>query len=220
MPAGSCAITTTPAATGTARSARRWPRSAGSPPGGPSFCRCRTSMWCSPCRMSSTRSPRAIPRVLYGLLFERRRTTLHRVRREPALARAARSALTAGACTPGARHSRSTCTCIAWSPAGHSRGDGHWIQPRSGFLFPVEALSAVFRASSSPGFKRLSTAAHSTWPAAPPRWPTRARAAALCAALYASRWVVYAKPPFAGPEQVLDYLAATPTASRSPTTGW
>jgi hypothetical protein len=32
------------------------------------------------------------------------------------------------------------------------------------------------------------------------------------------KWVVYAKPPFGGPEQVLKYLApGTPTASPSPT---
>jgi hypothetical protein len=34
-----------------------------------------------------------------------------------------------------------------------------------------------------------------------------ARRAAWCAALAAKDWVVYAKPPFGGPAQVLKYLA-------------
>jgi len=32
-------------------------------------------------------------------------------------------------------------------------------------------------------------------------------------------WIVYAKPPFAGPAAVLAYLSRSPTGSRSPTDG-
>ena len=35
-----------------------------------------------------------------------------------------------------------------------------------------------------------------------------------------TEWVVYAKPPFGGPEQVLKYLARTPTGWRSATGDW
>ena len=51
------AAPTTPAATGTARSARARPAPTGSRPGRPSCCRCRTSTSSSPCRRRSPRSP-------------------------------------------------------------------------------------------------------------------------------------------------------------------
>jgi hypothetical protein len=34
-----------------------------------------------------------------------------------------------------------------------------------------------------------------------------------------AKWVVYAKAPFAGPQQVVDYVGATPTGSRFPIIG-
>jgi hypothetical protein len=84
--------------------------------------------------------------------------------------------------------------------------EGRWIHPRRGFLFPVKALSQVFRGKFLAALKRAfdsgslalagSTAALAE---------TRARGA-LFAALRAQPWVVYAKRPFAGPEQVLQYL--------------
>jgi len=84
--------------------------------------------------------------------------------------------------------------------------DGRWIHPRGGFLFPIEALSAVFRGKFTAGLKRAFdsgalTLAGSTAPLAHP-----SARAALFAALYACPWVVYTKAAFAGPEQVLAYL--------------
>jgi hypothetical protein len=76
------------------------------------------------------------------------------------------------------------------------------------FLFPVEALSPVFRgkylealqAAYDEGKLRL---AGGTAPLADP-----VRFAQLIDDLYQSDWVVYAKRPFAGPEQVIRYLSA------------
>ena len=42
---------------------------------------------------------------------------------------------------------------------------------------------------------------------AQPRWPTRASSNAGSPPVARTEWVVYAKPPFGGPEQVLKYLA-------------
>lgn len=84
--------------------------------------------------------------------------------------------------------------------------DGHWIHPRGGFLFPVKALSRVYRGKLLAALERafdsgaLALAGSS---AALADAPTRA---ALFAALRAQPWVVYAKRPFAGPDQVLQYL--------------
>lgn len=82
---------------------------------------------------------------------------------------------------------------------------GQWHQPtrKPDFLFPVEALSAVFRGK----FMAALTAAHRAGllvrdPDGPDgRWRTRQRA------LYRHEWVVYAKTPLGGPAQVLDYLS-------------
>jgi hypothetical protein len=90
---------------------------------------------------------------------------------------------------------------------GDSDGDGHsaWIEPRraSNFLFPVHALSRVFRGKF---MQALQAAMRAT---GLPRDPAnsdalrRRRMRALCR----HDWVVYAKTPLAGPAAVLDYLA-------------
>ena len=89
---------------------------------------------------------------------------------------------------------------------GALAADGRWIYPRSGFLFPVKALSQVFRGKFLASLRRAFGSgtlalARSTAALADAR-----RRAALFAALHARPWVVYAKRPFAGPEQVLAYL--------------
>ena len=73
---------------------------------------------------------------------------------------------------------------------------GTWVRSRRGFLFPVKALSIVFRgkflAALAEAFARGRLALSG--------------ATATLGALRAKPWVVYAKRPFAGPEQVLEYL--------------
>ncbi len=72
--------------------------------------------------------------------------------------------------------------------AGALDAAGRWVNSRRGFLFPVKALSSVFRGKFLDALGKLADQ-H------PP-----------IAALRAKPWVVYAKRPFAGPEQVLQYL--------------
>lgn len=74
---------------------------------------------------------------------------------------------------------------------------GEWIRPKKGFLFPVRALSRVFRGKFVGG---LAQQARSE------RWPAGADWARLKPRLYAHDWVVYAKQPLGGPEAVLEYL--------------
>jgi hypothetical protein len=92
-------------------------------------------------------------------------------------------------------------------PGGALGCDGRWIWPRRGFLFPVAALSAVFRGKFLDALCRLlqkdklklagSTAALSQ--------PRALRA--FVATLHTKAWVVYAKQSLTGPDKVLDYLA-------------
>jgi hypothetical protein len=90
--------------------------------------------------------------------------------------------------------------------AGALDPQGRWIHPKRGFLFPVKALSAVFRAKFLAGLTRALDAGAlslqgSTGELAQPGPRVR-----FLAGLRTKTWVVYAKKPFAGPEQVLDYL--------------
>ncbi len=84
--------------------------------------------------------------------------------------------------------------------------DGRWICPRRGFLFPVKALSQVFRGKFLAGLKRAFDSGALAPGGSTARFTDARSRAGLFAALHAQPWVVYAKRPFAGPEQVLQYL--------------
>jgi hypothetical protein len=91
---------------------------------------------------------------------------------------------------------------------GALRADGQrWRAPKQRkFLFPVRAVAARFQGKFLHGLKVMLEAAPSLrWPEGYPKaGPARQR---WFSHLYAQRWVVYAKRPFGGPEQVLGYLA-------------
>ena len=84
--------------------------------------------------------------------------------------------------------------------------DGRWITPRRGFLFPVKALSQVYRGKFIAGLKRAFDSTTLRLVGATAELSRAHRRATLLAQLHRQPWVVYAKPPFAGPEQVLAYL--------------
>jgi len=77
---------------------------------------------------------------------------------------------------------------------------GRWHPgKRRGYLFPVGVMSAIFRGKFFAGLTALKE--KGAVPAPPGGWPK------LWKTLGQSPWVVYCKRPFAGPEQVLAYLA-------------
>ncbi len=76
----------------------------------------------------------------------------------------------------------------------------HWISARADFFLPVRVLAEVFRGKLLAKIEAAIDRA--TIPARRDEDPhDRLKRAAT------KRWVVYCKPPFAGPEQVLAYLA-------------
>jgi len=89
----------------------------------------------------------------------------------------------------------------ALSPDGQ-----RWLPAKPGFLFPVRALSRVFRAKYLEALRealehtKLELAGPSAALADPQELSRFLRT------LHHHDWVVYAKPPFAGPEQVIAYL--------------
>ncbi|EQD75846.1 transposase [mine drainage metagenome] len=88
---------------------------------------------------------------------------------------------------------------------GALAADGHWQVPRRSpqFLFPVHALSRVFRG------KFMAALEHARQCHALPRDPQGAQGDwnRRRQKLYQHDWVVYAKTPMGGPAQVLSYLA-------------
>ena len=102
-------------------------------------------------------------------------------------------------------HVHALMACGALQPAGHGDGDDAWTRPKRSrtFLFPVHALSKVFRG------KFMQALAQAGDSGALPRDPADTALARRqrVQALRRHDWVVYAKTPLAGPAAVLDYLA-------------
>src|SRR5271167_2639534 len=81
-----------------------------------------------------------------------------------------------------------------------------WLRPRYPFFLPVKVLSRVFRGKFLAGLKRLHgrKKLHCAGPSAALADPRQF--AKLIRRLHRHDWVVYAKPAFGGPLQVLRYL--------------
>jgi hypothetical protein len=128
----------------------------------------------------------ANPSDIYGMLFEAASQTLVEFGRNPRWL-GGEIAATLVLHTWGqtlSQHLHVHCLIAA----GALSETGAWLRSRRGFLFPVKALSIVFRAKFLAALRKLSVPS------------------SLIAALLAKPWVVYAKRPCAGPEQVLEYL--------------
>jgi len=82
-----------------------------------------------------------------------------------------------------------------------------WIPSRSRFLLPVKVLSRVFRgkflALLRTAFRKGRLQFHGRLTAL----EQKSRFRALVRQAFGCEWVVYTKPPFGGPEQVLRYLS-------------
>jgi predicted RNA-binding Zn-ribbon protein involved in translation (DUF1610 family) len=89
--------------------------------------------------------------------------------------------------------------CIV-TGGGLSPDDGRWVPAAPDFLFPVHVLGALFRGKVLAGIERLR-AQGLLVDDATDRAARRRRAH-----LYKQSWVVYAKRPFGGAEQVYRYL--------------
>jgi len=144
------------------------------------------------------------PRALYALLFQSVSDTLIEFGENPRWAGGTIAATlvlhTWGQTLSQHLHIHALIAAGALAP------DGHWISSRRGFLFPVTALSQVFRGKLLSGLKRLfhEGALKFAGSSAPLADPPAQRS--MLRALREKPWVVYAKRPFAGPAQVLDYL--------------
>jgi hypothetical protein len=86
-------------------------------------------------------------------------------------------------------------------------GSPNWIACRPGFFLPVKVLSRVFRGKYLEGLRKLCDRGKLVLPGRCKPLTDPHAFAKWLAPLYRKEWVVYAKRPFGGPEQVLKYLA-------------
>ena len=146
------------------------------------------------------------PRIVYGTLLQASAKALLQIAADPAHLGAEIGFLSVLHTWGQNLHLHPHVHCVV--PGGGLCPDGdRWIACRPGFLLPVKVLSRVFRGKFLAGLEdafrhgrlgfhgRLTELAEA---AAFFRWTEQLRE---------REWVVYAKPPWGGPEQVLKYLA-------------
>ena len=93
-------------------------------------------------------------------------------------------------------------------PGGGLSPDGtQWISCRPGFFLPIQVLSRLFRRLFLEGLLALHRAGKLAFFGDLAGLADAKAFAAWLAPLRKSEWVVYAKPPFGGPEAVLTYLS-------------
>jgi Putative transposase/Transposase zinc-binding domain len=90
---------------------------------------------------------------------------------------------------------------------GHIDPAPRWVACRPGFLLPVRVLSRVFRGQFLAGLQQAFAQNQLVLPGGLQRLAPAEDRAAWWQRLLAKDWVVYSKPPFGGPAQVLKYLA-------------
>jgi hypothetical protein len=89
---------------------------------------------------------------------------------------------------------------------GISRDGTRWISARPAFLLPVRVLGALFRRLFLTRLRALHDRGQLTFFGSMTQLADRRAFLRHLAPVRKKRWVVYAKPPFAGPEAVLAYL--------------
>jgi hypothetical protein len=93
-------------------------------------------------------------------------------------------------------------------PAGGLSADHTcWIQPRYPFFLPAKVLSRVFRGKFVAGLQRAFTQGKLGFYGDQKALRDAKLFRALVRSLFPQDWIVYAKPPFGGPQYVLHYLA-------------
>jgi len=93
-------------------------------------------------------------------------------------------------------------------PAGGLSADHtRWIQPRYAFFLPIKVLSRVFRGKFVADLQRAFRQAKLGFYGDQKALQDPKLFRALLRSLFRQDWIVYAKPPFGGPQYVLHYLA-------------
>jgi hypothetical protein len=99
---------------------------------------------------------------------------------------------------------------LAVDAQGQAQEPSRWVPCRPGFFLPVRVLSRLFRGKYLAGLRAAQAAGQLALHGKLAGLATADAFGSWLAPVAAQEWVVYAKPPFAGPEVVLKYLARYP----------
>jgi hypothetical protein len=92
-------------------------------------------------------------------------------------------------------------------PAGGlSRDHTHWVKSQNRFFLPLKVLSRVFRGKFVAGLRQAFQNGQFSFPGKLASLAHYKTFVAWLRPLFRKDWVVYAKPPFGGPDYVLQYL--------------
>ncbi len=155
----------------------------------------------------------ANPRLLYHLLFQAASATLREVAANPKHLGAQIGALlvlhTWGQNLHHHPHVHAVVTGGGLSCDARAVLDAspRWVACRPGFFLPVNVLSRLFRGKYLDGLRQLLETGKLTLPTKFNGLSDPRTLARWLGRLHRKQWVVYAKRPFGGAEQVLKYLA-------------
>jgi hypothetical protein len=145
----------------------------------------------------------ANPRWFYDLLFDSASKTLLEIAADPKHLGARIGALAVLHTWGQTLELHPHLHCIV--PGGGVSLDGQrWVSSRPDYFLPVQVLARLFRGKFLAGVKAAFQAGQLRLPEA---LQGPASFQVLIDRLYGKAWVVYSKPPFGSPEQVLAYLA-------------
>ena len=164
-----------------------------------------TGTSCSPCLTSSILSPKAIPALIYRLLFNAASKTLLEFGRNPRWL-GGELGITMVLHTWGQNLGQHIHVHCVVTDGALSPDRERWLTPpRRGFLFPTAALSKVFRGKYLDSLTAAHRSGELRMPGDDGLDDTRAFES-LKTSLQSNDWVVYTKAPFAGAANVLAYL--------------
>lgn len=92
-------------------------------------------------------------------------------------------------------------------PGGGLAPDGRWVACRPGFFLPVRVLGAMFRGKFVAALRAAFDRGELQFQGSQQHLSDAATFAGCLDRAMQQSWVVYSKPPFGGPVQVLKYLA-------------
>jgi len=144
--------------------------------------------------------------AVYGLLFKASAETLLTIAADPKHL-GARIGMTSVLHTWGSAMTHHPHVHVIVPGGGLSLDGARWVACRPGFLLPVKVLSRLFRRLFLEGLIRLHKAGKLTFFSNLSELADLDAFQAHLAPLRDAAWVVYAKPPFGGPEAVLAYLS-------------
>ena len=144
--------------------------------------------------------------AVYGLLFSASAQTLLTIAADPKHL-GARIGMTSVLHTWGSAMMHHPHVHVIVPGGGLSPDGSRWINCQPGFFLPVKVLSRLFRRLFIEGLTRLHKAGKLRFFEDLAKLADPDTFAAHLAPLRKTNWVVYAKPPFGGPEAVLAYLS-------------